>query len=130
MRIKTITELLGLIHERWQSLEFFCWEVQDEHGADHGSQTLKHIALGFLPILSHENKHQVKLKSSKLRMKSKCPDTCLITYGSCCYRRLLRQILWLEFEGNWTLFGLPYYKRLKTVTSVIESYTQGWMLIS
>jgi len=59
-------------------------------------------------------------------MKSKGPDTCLITYGTCCGRWLLRQIPWLDFKVNWTLFGLPHYRRLKTVISVNESCTLGW----
>lgn len=87
------------------------------------AKILKHIALDFLFISSHETIQQVKLKSSKLRMKSKCPDTCLITYGSCRCQRLLRQILCLDFRVNWMFAGLFHYTRLKTAIGVIESYT-------
>lgn len=90
---------------------------------------LKHIALDFLFISSHET-IQVKLKSSKLRMKSKCPDTCLITCGSCCCQRLLRQILCLKFRVNWMFLGLFHYTRLKTAIGVIESYTPLWTLMT
>lgn len=47
MRIKIITELLGLIHERWQSLELFCWEGEDESGADCGSQHSQAHSIGL-----------------------------------------------------------------------------------
>lgn len=122
MRIKIITELLALIHEGWQSLELFFWEGEDESGADCRSQNSQAHSSG--PSFYFTTwEHQVKLKSSKFRMKSKCPDTCLITYGSCCCRRLLRQIPWLDFKVNWTLLGLPHYTRLRTAISVIEPYT-------
>lgn len=129
--MKIITELLGLIHERWQSLELFYWEGEDE-SAGCGSQNsqARSIRLSFYFVAQYENKHQVKLKSIKFRMKSKCPDTCLVTYGSFCCRRLPRQIPWLDFKVNWTLLGLPHYTRLKTAISVIESYTPGWTRIT
>lgn len=62
-------------------------------------------------------------------MKSKCPETCLVTYGSCCCRRLRRQIPWLDFKVNWTLLGLSHYTGLKTAIRMIESYTPGWKFI-
>lgn len=82
IRIKTTTELLGRRHERWQSLELFCWEEEDESGANCGSQKSQahSIELTFYYITQYENKLQVELKSSKFRMKS--PDTCLINYGN------------------------------------------------
>jgi len=41
IRIKTITEPLGLINEGWRSLELFCWDGEDGSGTDYGSQNFQ-----------------------------------------------------------------------------------------
>lgn len=71
---------------------------------------------------------RLNLKPENLEWETNA-QTHLITYGSCCCRRLLRQIPWLDFKVSWALLGLTHYTRLKPVISLIESYTQGWALL-
>lgn len=82
-------------------------------------------------FLFHHMRITIRLNLNPANLEWKInAQTRLITYGSCWCRRLLRQIPWPDFKVNWTLLGLTHYTRLKTVISLIESYTQGWALLT